>query len=76
MITAGIYPPTPLQNIEALCEALLSGFRKLWDTERIRRHGEKYTWGQVADQLISVYEEVLAGQTESRAAYARLREQA
>jgi len=66
----------PPADPEALCEALLSGFRKLWDTEGIRRHGEKYTWGQVADQLISLYEGVLASQTESRAAYARLREQA
>jgi teichuronic acid biosynthesis glycosyltransferase TuaC len=57
----------PPADAEALAEALLSGFRKEWDAARIRSHGQEYTWGHVADQLISLYEEVLAGHTEPRA---------
>jgi teichuronic acid biosynthesis glycosyltransferase TuaC len=65
----------PPADPEALAEALLRGLRKEWDTERIRSHSEKYTWGHVADQLISLYEEILAGQTGSRVTYAGLHEQ-
>jgi glycosyltransferase involved in cell wall biosynthesis len=58
----------PAADPEALAEALLSGLRKEWDVERIRSHGQQYTWGHVADQLITLYEEVLAGHAEPRAA--------
>jgi glycosyltransferase involved in cell wall biosynthesis len=64
----------PPANPEALGEALLRGLRKEWDTERIRSHSEKYTWGHVADQLLSLYKGVLAGQTGSRVALAGLYE--
>ncbi len=66
----------PPADPEALSKALLSGFRKEWDPERIRKHGEKYTWGRVADQLISLYEELLASHTESHVRHAGLYEQA
>jgi len=56
----------PPADPQALGEALLCGLRKEWDSERIRSHSEKYTWGHVADQLIRLYEEVLASQIESR----------
>ena len=52
----------PAANSEALAEALLHGLRKAWDSERIRNHGENYSWGNVADQLVSLYEDLLAGQ--------------
>jgi glycosyltransferase involved in cell wall biosynthesis len=58
----------PPADPEALAEALLSGLRKEWDVERIRSHGQQYTWGHVADQLITLYEEILAGHAEPRAA--------
>jgi len=64
----------PPASPEALGEALLRGLRKEWDTERIRSHSEKYTWGHVADQLINLYGEILASQTGSRVALAGLYE--
>jgi teichuronic acid biosynthesis glycosyltransferase TuaC len=66
----------PPANPEAMGEALLYGLRKEWDTERIRSHSQKYTWGRVADQLISLYEDVLASQTGSHVTQAGLYEQA
>jgi glycosyltransferase involved in cell wall biosynthesis len=49
----------PPADSEALRTALLSGFRKEWDRERIRNHAEQFTWAHVADQLFSYYNEVL-----------------
>ncbi|TEU15543.1 MAG: glycosyltransferase family 4 protein [Anaerolineales bacterium] len=60
----------PPADAEALGEALLSGIHRQWDHDRIRSHGEEYTWGHVADQLISLYEEVLASHCESSATHA------
>jgi teichuronic acid biosynthesis glycosyltransferase TuaC len=65
----------PPADPEALGEALVCGLRKEWDTERIRSHSEKYAWGRVADQLISLYEQVLVSQTESGVTYTGLYEQ-
>jgi teichuronic acid biosynthesis glycosyltransferase TuaC len=64
----------PPADPEALGDALLCGLEKAWDTEQIRRHGRQYTWGRVSDQLISLYEKVLASSRESRGTYARLRD--
>lgn len=62
----------PPADPEALGDALLCGLEKVWDTERIERHGQRYTWGRVADQLIGLYEEVLASHRDSRGAHAGL----
>jgi len=62
----------PPADPEALGDALLCGLEKVWDTKRIERHGQRYTWGHVADQLIGLYEEVLASHEDSRGAHAGL----
>jgi teichuronic acid biosynthesis glycosyltransferase TuaC len=64
----------PPANSEALSEALLYGLQKEWDTERIKRHSEQYTWTHVADQLLGLYEQILASQAESRVGYPGLYE--
>jgi teichuronic acid biosynthesis glycosyltransferase TuaC len=66
----------PPADPEALAEVLLSGFRKEWDAERIRSHGQKHTWEHVADQLICLYEEVLASHTDPHTTEAGPLEQA
>jgi len=60
----------PPADAEALAEALLSAIQRDWDPGRLRSHAERYTWGHVADQLINLYEGVLAGHRESSAAHA------
>jgi glycosyltransferase involved in cell wall biosynthesis len=50
----------------ALAGALLAALCKEWDSERIREHGQQYTWGHVAEQVMQVYRETLGG--EDRAA--------
>jgi glycosyltransferase involved in cell wall biosynthesis len=62
----------PPADPEALGDALLCGLEKVWDTEGIERHGQRYTWGRVADQLIGLYEEVLASRRDSRGAHVGL----
>lgn len=56
----------PPADAEALGEALLSALHKEWDVERIRGHGEKFSWGHVADRLMRVYDEVLASHIGAR----------
>jgi teichuronic acid biosynthesis glycosyltransferase TuaC len=66
----------PPADPEALSRALLSGLQKEWDVERIRRHGERFSWGRVADRLLLVYDEVLASCIRSRSSPAGPQERA
>jgi glycosyltransferase involved in cell wall biosynthesis len=49
----------PPADPDALAQALLRGLRKSWAHQRIREYGERYSWANVASQLMDVYQDLL-----------------
>jgi len=45
----------PPRNPEALAEAVLEALNRTWDSKRIVKHAQRYSWGNVARQVLSVY---------------------
>ncbi|MDW7998530.1 MAG: glycosyltransferase [Thermodesulfovibrio sp.] len=44
---------------EDLAEKILIALEKEWDREKIRKYAERFTWENIAMQVVRVYEEVL-----------------
>jgi glycosyltransferase involved in cell wall biosynthesis len=51
----------PPADSEALAEALIYGLHKEWNPKQIRDYSARYSWGNVASQLIELYRELLVG---------------
>jgi glycosyltransferase involved in cell wall biosynthesis len=51
----------PPADTEALTKALFRGLNKTWDAKQIREHVARYSWNNVANQLIDLYKELLNG---------------
>jgi teichuronic acid biosynthesis glycosyltransferase TuaC len=46
-------------NPEDLAENILVALEKEWDSEKIRKYAEQFSWENIAKKIVGVYEEVL-----------------
>jgi glycosyltransferase involved in cell wall biosynthesis len=46
-------------NPEDLAEKILVALEKEWDSEKIRKYAEQFSWENIAKKIVRVYEEVL-----------------
>jgi len=47
-------------NAEDLAEKILTALEKQWNTEKIRRYAEQFTWENIAKRVIEIYNDLLA----------------
>lgn len=46
-------------NAEDLAEKILIALEKSWDTEKIRKYAEQFTWENIAKAIMKIYEKIL-----------------
>jgi glycosyltransferase involved in cell wall biosynthesis len=46
-------------NPEELAEQILVAFDKEWDGEKIRRYAKRFTWENIANEIIVIYKSII-----------------
>jgi glycosyltransferase involved in cell wall biosynthesis len=48
------------RDSEELASAILEALERKWNPEAILKHAEKYSWSNLAKQIVSIYQKALS----------------